>query len=80
MEFNEVHPIQRSCRTSQMVVTGSGFLNQSNSYNLSSTDKGLAGCACTARLPILTVPACFAQTEGVTSDSVCTNFSFNWNF
>lgn len=39
--------------------------------HLSTASKGLAGCVCTARAPTLTVPAGFAQTKGVTSDSVC---------
>ena len=59
-----------------MVVTGSGFLGQSNSHNLSSIGKGLAGCVCTAGLPVLIVPTGFAQTKGRTSDRVCHKFQF----
>lgn len=76
MEFIEVHPFQRGYRTSQMVGTGSGFLDQSNSHNLSSVGKGLAGCVCTVGLPVLIVPTGFAQTKGGTSHRVCHKFQF----
>ena len=70
-EFNKVHLIQRSCRTSWMALIRCGFLDCSNSFNCFSARKGLAECVCSVRLPALTAPVGFAPTKVVTSDSVC---------
>ena len=69
MEFNEVHPIQRSYRSVSDGCYRECLPASLQSIHLSAASKGLEGCVCTARA--LTVPDGFVRTKGVTSGSVC---------
>lgn len=69
MEFNEIHPIQRSYRTVSDGCYRECLPASLQSIHLSAASKGLEGCVCTARA--LTVPDGFVRTKGVTSGSVC---------